>query len=149
MAGEHTLTLTMEGLEELIGSLNDLASKYPDKAGELLQKNARKLRKNVIENVKDLTESDGESKYSLSKAKSYAISPIQGFGADQFVEISAKAPHFHLVEHGHDLVSHSGEKIGFVQGKHMMNNAVKKANEDMPDTVEDMVTKLLKEEGLL
>lgn len=149
MAGGRTLTMSVDGLEDLIGSLKDLTNKYPDRAGELLQKNAKQLRKDVVKEVKDLTDTDGSSKRSLAKAGSYAISQVQGFGTNQYVEISAKSPHFHLVEHGHDLVTHSGETIGFVQGKHMMENAVKKSVENMPSTVEDMIAELLKEEGLI
>ena len=149
MAGERTLVMYVDGLEDLIDSLKDLTNKYPDRAGELLQKNAKQLRKDVVKEVKDLTDTDGSSKRSLAKAGSYAISQVQGFGTNQYVEISAKSPHFHLVEHGHDLVTHSGETIGFVQGKHMMENAVRKSAENMPSTVEDMIAELLKEEGLV
>lgn len=155
MAGEHTMSLSLEGVEELVQSLESLSKKYPDRAGELLQKNAKALRKEVVKNVKAETEprkpkkNGGTPKKQLHKISSYAISPIQGYGANQFVEVSAKSPHFHLVEHGHVLKSRSGNTIGFVQGKHMMDNAIKKAENEMPDTLEEMVTQLLKEEGFL
>ena len=150
MAGEHTLKMSVEGLEDLIDSLKDLSEKYPDRAGGLLQANAKKLRKEVVKRVKDLTDTDGSSKRSLAKAGSYAISQVQGFGSNQYVEISAKSPHFHLVEHGHEIVTHSGEKTGRrVPPKHMMRDAVKKTELEMPSTIEDMVAELLKEEGLL
>lgn len=148
MAGEHTISMSLEGLDELVDSLNELARKYPDRAGELLQKNARELRKDVVKNVKEDTKTTGKSKRSLSKAGSYAISQVQGYGANQYVEISAKSPHFHLVEHGHELVNRAGETIGFVQGKHMMSNATKKTEQNMPTTVEGMIAELLKEGGL-
>lgn len=149
MTGEYTISMSLEGLEELIESLENLSKKYPDRAGELLQKNAKMLRKEVVKNVKEDTKSKGKTKKSLSKESSYAISQVQGYGEKQYVEISAKAPHFHLVEHGHKLVSHSGETIGFVQGKHMMSNAVKKSEQNIPSMVEGMIAELLKEEGLL
>ena len=149
MAGEHTLSMSLEGMEDLMESLENLTKKYPDRAGELLQKNAKELRKDVVKNVKTDTKSKGKTKRSLSKAGSYAISQVQGYGASQYVEISAKSPHFHLVEHGHELVKPSGEIIGFVQGKHMMENATKKAEQNIPSTLEDVVSELLKEEGLI
>lgn len=148
MAGEHTLSMSIDGMDELVESLERLTKKYPDKAGELLQKNAKKLRKDVIANVKEDTKTTGKTKRSLSKTSSYAVSEVQGYGTSQYVEISAKSPHFHLVEHGHVLTNHSGKTIGFVQGRHMMENAVKKREEYMDKDLKRMVSRLLKEERL-
>lgn len=149
MAGEHAISMSLDGIEELIDSLNDLSRKYPDRAGELLQKNAKELRKQVVKNVKEDTKTKGETKRSLSKAGSYEISQVQGYGASQYVEIKARSPHFHLVEHGHVLKNHYGKTIGFVDGKHMMSNAVKKTEQTMPSIVENMVEELLKEGGFV
>ena len=140
--------ITFSGLEELTESLDSLARKYPDRAGELLKKDAQQLRKDVVKKTKEVTNTRSSSKRSLGKAGSYKISPVLGFGAGQYVEVSAKSPHFHLVEHGHNLVTKSGETIGFVQGRHMMKETVKVYEEKMPETVSKMVDTLLKEEGL-
>lgn len=148
MAGEHIISMSIDGMDELVESLERLIRKYPDKAGELLQKNAKKLRKDVITNVKEDTKTTGKTKRSLSKTSSYSVSPVKGYGTSQYVEISAKSPHFHLVEHGHVLKSHSGQTIGFVQGRHMMENAVKKREEHMDKDLERMISQLLKEERL-
>lgn len=155
MAGEHTMSMSLEGMGDLVESLKELTRRYPDRAGELLQENAKKLRKEVVKNVKETTtptkgtKKKRPPKKPLHKIGSYGISQVQGYNERQYVEISAKSPHFHLVEHGHELVKPSGEVIGFVQGKHMMENAAKKAESEMPSTLEDMVTELLKEEGLI
>ena len=161
---DSNVSLNVEGMEDVISSFKTLARKYPDKAGELLQKNAKELRKEVIHNVKQDTTVDSDNKKSLARAGSYKISQIKGFNEHQYVEISAKAPHFHLVEHGHEIImprfhgikgqkgvhipnKNAGQKVGFVQGKHMMAKAVRKIEEDMPDTLESMVDELLKEGG--
>ena len=39
------MSMQVDGLEELIGSFEDLTRKYPDKAAELLVKQAKELRK--------------------------------------------------------------------------------------------------------
>lgn len=147
---DKTVTIDgIDGLLDLRDTFEDLVKKYPDRAGELLQKDARQLRKDVVKETKKVTKTNSSSKRSLGKVGSYKISPVQGLGANQFVEVSAKSPHFHLVEHGHVLKSHDGQTIGFVQGKHMMDNTVKKHQESMPQTVSVMVDELLKEEGLI
>lgn len=146
---DQMVSMSVDGLEDLEKSFKDLVNKYPDRAGDLLKEDARKLRKDVVKETKKVTKTKSSSKRSLGKVGSYKISPVQGIGANQFVEISAKSPHFHLVEHGHVLVLPSGETRGFVQGKHMMDTTVKQHQESMPNTVADMVDKLLKEEGLI
>lgn len=144
---EQMLSMKVEGLDELTKELEKLVKKYPDRAGELLTKNARELRKDVVKEVKENTKTKGSSKRSLAKVGSYKISKVQGYGARQYVEVSAKSPHFHLVEHGHDLII-NGQNRGFVQGKHMMKVAVRRCEATMPDTVKNMIDELLKEGGL-
>lgn len=150
---DETVGVTVSGMDELSKTLADLSKRYPDKAGELLAKDARALRKEVVEEVKRVKESSQTAaKMPLEKESSYRISPVQGYGADQYVEVSAKSPHFHLVEHGHVLTT--GRKqgrrpIGFVTGKHMMANAVRKHQNTLPEKASDMVDELLKEAGLV
>ena len=145
---DHVVRMDVSGMDELIQSFEDLARRYPDKAGDLLRKDGRSLRKEIVKKARDLTDTPRQSKMSLGKVGSYGISPVKGYGANQYVEITAKSPHFHLVEHGHELVSHSGNHIGFVPGKHYLEQATKEFTNDIPNHVSKMVDELLKEEGL-
>ena len=145
---DQTVSMQIDGLEDLEKTFRNLVKKYPDRAGELLKLDARQLRKDVVKEVKKVTKTKSSSKRSLAKVGSYKISPVKGLGAAQYVEIRAKSPHFHLVEHGHELII-NGVNKGFVQGKHMMDNTVRKHQESMPDIVSDMVDKLLEEGGLI
>ena len=81
--------MTVAGISELTAELETLAKQYPDKAGELLQKQGRELRKEVIKNVKKSTKTSG-SKKSLRKAGSYRVSQPKGAGIRQYVEVSAQ-----------------------------------------------------------
>lgn len=139
--------LSVTGIEQLVGDMETVVKKYPDMAGKYLEKTARDLRKDIVKTVKRETKTKGSGKESLAKAGAYSISKAQGLGSDQFVDISAKSSHFHLVEHGHNLII-NGENRGFVPGKHMMENTSKKYARRMPDIVENMVDTLLKENGL-
>lgn len=139
--------ISVTGIETVTKEFKSLVAKYPDRAGELLRMQGVAIRKEVIKNVK---ESVGtiHSKKSLSKAGSYRVSQPKGLGIRQTVEISAQSPHFHLVEHGHELIV-NGENRGFVPGKHMMADAVKKREKEMPAAVDAMLGELLKEGGFL
>lgn len=137
-----------EGLMEVKDKFGELVNKYPDKAGDLLRKEALRLRKDVVNETKRVVKRSYMSKRSLRKLSAYSVSQVKGYGGSQYVEISAKSPHFHFVEHGHVIKTKSGETRGFVQGYHMLENTSKKHEEDMPKLVESMIDELLKEAGL-
>lgn len=140
------LDFNIEGLEELANDFDRLVKKYPDKAGDLLRTEARTLRQKASRRMKREKKSRKTSKRPLENVGSYNVSPVQGLGTAQYVEVSAKSPHFHLVEHGHDLVR-NGQTVGHVQGTHYFENTVKEQEAQMPIVVQRMVDKLLKEEG--
>lgn len=140
------LDFNIDGLEELATDFEKLVKRYPDKAGELLKKEAKNLRKKVAKRMKSEKKSKQKSKRPLENAGSYKISPVLGMGAMQYVEVSAKSPHFHLVEHGHDLVQ-GGQVVGHVQGTKFFENTVKEHEAEMPRIVSRMVDELLKEGG--
>ena len=145
--------IEISGLDELATDLRSVVRKYPDRAGEELQKEAKELRKDVITMVQNdtdehLTKDGAKTKRSLTKASSYEISPVQGFNERQFVDVSAKSPHFHLLENGHQLVTHRGQAIGFVPGYHFMDRARKNHAKKLPERMEKMVNNLLESENL-
>lgn len=45
------------------------------------------------------------------------------------VRLMNKAPHGHLIEYGHRMVTESGEEVGFIPGKHVVENGAKKFQE--------------------
>lgn len=143
----NTIQMNIEGLDDLIDSLENLTKKYPDEAGELLRADALKLRKDIVLSARDKTNTKSQSKKSLGRAGSYRVSRVQGYGIRQYVEVTAKAPHFHLVEHGHVQLNKNGEAIGFVPGRHFMEPVVNKFEDEVPVHAEKMVGELLKKEG--
>lgn len=142
-----TVSIDFNGLGDLEESLKTLSKKYPDKFGEMLVTQAKILRSDVTKLVKNDTDTDGTNKRSLANSKEYKISPVKGFNSNQFVEISGIAPHFHLVENGHQMVTHDGQNIGFVVGYHFFDRASKKREAEMPAYALAIIDKLLKEEG--
>lgn len=140
--------LKVKGLDELKMSFDQLVAKYPDKADDLLKKDALALRRNIVNNAKELTKTKSEHKKSLGKLSSFRVSQVQGLMNNQFVEISAKSPHFHLVEKGHELKV-KGKTIGFVQGVHYLDKATKVYEDKFEEHVDNMVEALLKEGGLI
>lgn len=139
--------LTVSGIDDITAELKNLVKEYPDKAGELLEKRGKTLRKDVVANVDKRLGTTKNVKQSLHRIGSYRVSKAKGIGLLQYVEISAKSPHFHLLERGHEIIL-NGKYMGFYPGQHMMADAISVNRREMPKAVEDMVDALLKERGL-
>ncbi len=161
--------LTVTGLTELNEDLQKLMQRYPDKAGDLLRKNAREFRKEYVHNVQDAAiEVSGKGK-ALELLRNTKVYPVQGYGAGQYVEVGATSPHFHLFERGHDLYNpHSPEqkreekkdrnkknrngkkvKAGRVEGRFVMQKSIDSYEGKLPEVAQKMYDELLKEGNLL
>lgn len=141
----------MHGMEDLDQSLEHLVVKYPDRSGEFLRKQALETRKNIVKESKQQLRTDTGERYSLGRAGSYSVSQVNGYGKDQEVELSAKSPHFHLIEHGHQLTGHYPSKtpLGEVRGYHIMDTERKRREVKMPNDCAKWADELLAEEGFL
>lgn len=140
--------IEVHGMDELTKSLDALVRKYPDKAGVLLQREGRKIRKSIVDGYRSETEGSGTSKRSLKKIGSYSVSKVQGIGMSQYVEIKGKSPHFHLVENGHVQLNRQGQAVGFVQGKHITRETAKEYEGKLPEAAQRMIDELIKESKL-
>ena len=160
-------TVKIVGIEDLEESIKKMINKYPDEAGECLRAEARKTRKEIVKNAKETTKTKVKSRQSLGKIGSYRISQVQGFRENQYVEISARAKHFHLVERGHvikmpDFIAYKNKKTdkvvrfkspyagqtrGRVQGKFFLKKAREEEAERFPEVVSQMLDTLIHEAG--
>ena len=141
--------IELNGMDELIESVDALIQKYPDKAGEFLRKEAMDARKGIANEARSAVNVNTSNKHSLGKPSNYRVSQVMGTGSEQTVELSAKSPHFHLIEHGHELLSHSGKHIGWVPGYKILDAEAKRRELSMPQDFETMAEQVLREEGFL
>ena len=141
--------ITFKGLDELTADLERLISKYPDKAGELLKKNAKDFRKGYIKKVKATAKHKSGKSKSLVKTSNTKIYPLQGLGAKQVIEIGATSPHFHLFERGHNLIIPWLGHTGFVEGRFCMKESIDEFEGKLPEIAQAMCDELLKEGNLL
>lgn len=161
--------LTVTGLTELNEDLMKLMQKYPDKAGDLLRKNAREFRKEYTHTVQSVAKTQTGKGKALELLRNTKVYPVQGYGARQYVEVGATSPHFHLFERGHDLynayMAHKSEnykksknkkdknrakvKDGHVEGRFVMQKSIDSYEDKMPEVAKRMYDELLKEGNLL
>lgn len=140
--------ISVTGADEVVQALEKMVEAYPDRAGKMLRRSGTKLRKKIVENANENLNTNSKHKLSLGNESSYRISQVQGLGKMQFVELSAKSPHFHLVERGHKQVTKSGNIVGEVAGRYYLRRATVAFEEEMPKEAEKIVDALIKEVGL-
>lgn len=145
------LMVTVKGMDEVIDGMKALAQKYPDRVGDFVRKEAFKTRGMIVKEVRDCLDVDHGNDASLGKIKNYAVSQVKGYGSGQYVEISAKSPHFHLLENGHNLLDRRTKQPvgqGWVPGYQMAGAAYKKEQERYPQNASEFIDDLLQKEGL-
>lgn len=139
---------SFDGLEKLERDLEKAVTKAPLQAKKTLKKLAKEFKTSAAERAEtelnhlDRTGED-QKKAIGEKWGSKIVDDRLGMAA----LVWNSAPHFHLIENGHNLVR-GGHVIGFVPGKHIMENTRNDYKDIVPERFEKMVDDILKESGL-
>jgi len=138
----------IEGLEELEQDLIKAIRKAPAQAEETLKQLSKEYKasakKKANSELKHIKRNEDDEKYAIKKNWG---SKIIDDGLGMTALIWNKAPHFHLVENGHQLVR-DGHVIGFVAGKHIMEKTRNDYKDIVPERFEKMVDDILRESDL-
>lgn len=108
-----------------------VARKLPDAEKQMLKEEGRKLRKKTKDGIKRamLGKKTGNYRKSIKLGKVYKYHGVQA------VRVYSSAPHAHLIEEGHRMVTHDGREVGYVPGYFIFQVAAK---EFTPELVEDL-----------
>ena len=112
------VTLTFDGLDEFKAKLTAVSNEYAATAEKHLTRAGNKLKKLARENTPD---SGYEHKSKLKKSWKSEVVGTKGENLEY--QLRNTAPHYHLVERGHEEIVH-GKHIGFVQGRHFFAKSV-------------------------
>ena len=139
---------SFEGLEEFEQDLKKAIRKAPIQAKETLVEVAKDFKKSAKKRAKSETKhvkrsGDGE-KWAIARKWGHKLVD-DGVGATALVWNSA--PHFHLVENGHQVVR-GGRVVGFAPGKHIMEKTRNEYEDIVPERFEKMVDDILRESDL-
>lgn len=126
----------------LIEAFNNVVDSYTDIALDEMERTAKEFRKDLVKNTKQVVSTSQKS----NLIKGYKFDKTKGFGSDMEKNLRCNAPHFHLVEKGHNLVtpytkkgkklSNGGQRIGFVPGKFMLKKTCEEYKEKMPEAMQ-------------
>jgi hypothetical protein len=133
----------MDGLKDLQNSLEKAIDKYPDLAEESLEENAKKFKKRVIK-ITDLA----VEKHSGKLIKGFKLDKMRFYGNVMEKDFRGTAPHFHLIENGHEQVTEDGKTIGWVPGFQLVKQARNEWSEELPDLMQKLLDDIVKECGL-
>lgn len=144
--------LSVEGLEELSEQMRDAIRVYPDLAEEKLREVANDFRRSVIEREKKVIWDDTAvvSKKKITTKRGFSLSRTKGYRENMEIDFRAEAPHFHLVENGHEQVTKKGRKVGWVRGNHVVKLERKtyEKNKVMSTAMKDVLKELTKRSSL-
>lgn len=146
----ETFEFNCEGLEELESDLKKAIKKYPATMQDGLKNIAKDFKKSVRKRTPDGQNHKGDIATKLRK-KFHIKMRDEGLISE--ANIYNDAPHFHLVENGHQLVrggklGKGGKVVGFVQGKHMMEKTKDEYEEIVPERFKKILDDILKESDL-
>lgn len=100
--------LEVFGLEELEKQFERTIKKFPDKTAALLKAQANILKKETSNRSPVLKSKRSDRKPGQLKSSWRALSPKEyenAYGSTLVVRVQSNAPHGHLVEDGHEIVS--------------------------------------------
>lgn len=98
------------------------ANKLKNKAKRDARKVLKPHKKKTFKVIKDGKEEEVKAKGYVDRIKDGK--KVYGYGDAKYnVMVYNSAPHAHLIEEGHNMVTHNGKKVGFVPGKHILENA--------------------------
>ena len=147
------MEIRLDGMEELRADLLRAVRAEPGMARTALEKAGKKFKSAVIKETYSAVE-----KKTGNLAKGYKLDPVEGFGNGMHINFRATAPHFHLVENGHEQVTqktrkgkklrNGGRNIGFVPGRLIVAKVRVEYGTKFPKDVAEQFNKMLEENNL-
>ena len=139
-----TYGFEIDGLDELEKDLMKAQEEFPKEMRSELRKIANEFKRECIKKTPQAQHHRGNPKSALRKK--YGTRTIQN-DDETLALVFNSAPHFHLVEKGHELVK-NGKTIGWVPGKHMMEQTRNEFAPKVPEKFEKALDNVLKKNGL-
>lgn len=131
------------GLDELQEDFKKALKAYPDKAYDTLEDTGKQFKKRVVQITREAVD-----QHTGKLIKGFKLDKMQGYGSNMQKNFRGTAPHFHLIENGHDQATKDGQTIGFVPGRLIVDQARKEYSVKMPQIMSKMCDEILKRSDL-
>ena len=138
-----------------VSQLTDFGQEILEVATKDMPKLTERFMKSEAQRLRNKAKKKARTELKSHKAKegkSYiermkAGKKVYAYGDAKYnVMVYNTAPHAHLIEDGHKMVTHKGEIIGFVPGKHILENSTIAFEETFLKDIETkLASKVIKE----
>lgn len=132
-----------EGLDEFSEALGLVRKVYPKEVKKFMQSEGNKLKQRTLKTARtSVRKKTGNFEKGIKRGKHYVY---KGNGADSIrVYAGIPAYHAHLIEYGHDMVTHNKEKVGTVKGYHIFSVSADMFESTYEKDCEKFAEKILK-----
>ncbi len=93
------------------------AQQFQRQQKAFMRKEGTKLKNKTLRRARTLGRKTGNYLKFIKRGKVYQ------YNGAQAVRVYSTAPHAHLIEEGHRMVTHDGREVGFVPGHHVFEIA--------------------------
>ena len=98
-----------------------------------LRKEGTKLKSLTAREARKVGKKTGKYRKSIKRGKPYA------YRRSNAIRVYSYAPHAHLIEEGHRMVTHDGQEVGFVQGHHVFETAARDFEPQFQSDLDDFL----------
>lgn len=123
-------------LRKYAKDLSTVGREYEKSERKFLQKEGSKLRSRTKAQARaqKLGKKTGNYLKSIKRGKVY------DYRGAKAVRVYSYAPHAHLIEEGHRMVTHDGREVGFVRGRHVFEVAAKDFESEFYTDLDDFIS---------
>ena len=126
-------------LDAYAKELERTARESPKLQKKFMRQEGSKLLRKTKSEAKRVKVKTGNYKKSIKRGKVYE------YDGAQAIRVYSTAPHAHLIEDGHRMVTHDGREVGFVPGMHVFEVAGKGFEPEYLADIDDMLDEAVKE----
>lgn len=131
-----SVVIDFSELDSFSKEIYSMGANFPKKQKKFLEKQGEHLRHATVSESKR----HGKRINKLTQ-KSTKNGKVYKYKGAKSIRVYSNAPHMHLIENGHRMVTHDGREVGFVSGKHVFEKAAKKFEPHFVDEVSKMIEK--------
>ncbi len=106
---------------------------YSKKEKKFLRQEGSKLLRKTKKEAKRVGKKTGNYQKSIKRGKPYS------YRRSNAIRVYSYAPHAHLIEEGHRMVTHDGQEVGFVQGHHVFETAARDFEPQFQSDLDDFL----------
>ena len=124
-------------LDDFANQMQRTAQQFERKKKPFMRKEGAKLKAKTQKKARMLGKKTGSYLKSIKRGKAYE------YDGAQAIRVYSAAPHAHLLEDGHRMVTRGGQEVGFVPGHHVFETAAKEFEPQYLSDLDDLLDELV------